>query len=91
MWANRNLLLFSPLSLLLLPSLIASARAQWRPGRIPRLLAVLVAFGALLCLPLQWLPGAQQQLPWIAFWLPVHAVLAWNLRLSGRAPPATTR
>jgi hypothetical protein len=91
MWANHNLLLFSPLSLLLLPSLIASARAQWRPGRMVRLVAALIALGALLCLPLQLLPGAQQQLPWIAFWLPLHAALAWNLRLSGRAPPAATR
>ncbi|ROH91960.1 DUF4105 domain-containing protein [Stagnimonas aquatica] len=91
MWANHNLLLFSPLSLLLIPSLAGSARAQWRPGRTQRLLAALIAFGALLSLPLQLLPGAQQQLPWIAFWLPVHAVLAWNLRQSGRAPPVATR
>lgn len=91
MWANHNLLLFSPLSLLLLPSLVAGARAQWRPAPVVRLLAALIAFGALLSLPLQLLPGAQQQLPWIAFWLPVHAVLAWNLRLSGRTPPTATR
>ncbi|MDP3856617.1 MAG: DUF4105 domain-containing protein [Stagnimonas sp.] len=87
MAANHNLLLFSPLSLLLLPTLALSYRPDWRPARWTRMLAVLIAFGALLTLPMQLLSGAQQQLPWILFWLPVHLALAWSLRKIGRRPP----
>lgn len=87
MWANHNLLLFNPLCLALLPTLALAYRDGWRPPRWTRMLAVLIAFGALLTLPLQLLPGAQQQLPWILFWLPVHLALAWSLRRIGRRPP----
>lgn len=89
-WAmagNHNLLLFNPLSLALLPTLVRAYRRDWRPPRWTRMLAVFIAFGALVSLLLQLLPGAQQQLPWILFWLPVHLALAWSMRRIGRAPP----
>lgn len=89
-WAmagNHNLLLFNPLALLLLPTLVRSLRADWRPPRWTRMLSMLIALGALIALALQPLPGAQQQLPWILFWLPTHLALAWSLRKIGRRPP----
>lgn len=76
MWANRNLLLFSPLSLLLLPAWLRSLRRDWRPQPIERLIGLLVLGGAALTLGLWLLPGAQQNLPWIALLLPIHAALA---------------
>jgi len=79
MWANRNLLLFSPLSLLLLPAWLRSLRRDWVPRRIERLIGLLLPGGAGLALCLWLLPGAQQNLPWIALMLPVHATLAWVL------------
>ena len=78
-WANANLLLLSPLCLLLFPG-------GWRivrggaPGRFLRRVSFLVAGCALLALPLQLLPGAQFQLPWIALLLPLHLAFAWRWR-----------
>lgn len=79
MAANRNLLLLNPLGLLLLPTLFASRRADWQPRLRHWLLAGLIAFGACMTPLLLLLPGAQQNLPWIALWLPVHAALAFAL------------
>ena len=76
MTANRNLLLLNPLGLLLLPTLFAARRADWQPGLRSGLLAGLIAFGACMTPLLLLLPGAQQNLPWIALWLPVQAALA---------------
>ena len=73
MGANHNLLLFSPLSLLLLPA------SAGRTGKYSFALAVLIAAGALLAPILMLLPQAQQHLHWIALWLPVHLALAWRL------------
>ena len=78
-WANANLLLLSPLCLLLVPG-------GWRiprggaPGRFLRGALFLVAGCALLALPLQLLPGAQFHLPWIALMLPLHLAFAWRWR-----------
>lgn len=77
-WAiagNFNLLLFSPLSLLLIPALLRRSR----PGRAGRSIALLITAGAVLALALQLLPGAQAQLPWILFWLPVHLAITAGL------------
>ena len=79
-WANRNLLLFSPLAPLLLAALPALAKgrpvaAVWRYLALLHLLAGLAAIGAYL-LPIQ----AQDNLEWILLMLPVlfalHRLLA---------------
>ncbi len=80
MWENRNLLLFSPLCLLLLPAWFGQFRAAAVAGPGARVLSLLLAAGAVLALLLLLLPGAQQNLHWIALWLPVHAAQAWILR-----------
>ena len=76
-WANRNLLVLSPLCLLLVPGAISLLR-----GRTPRAwfrivlwaVALLAAFG----LVLHWLSlQAQVNLQWIVLLLPVHLALAW--------------
>ncbi len=78
-WANQNLLLLSPLCLLLLPGGWRTARG--RPaGALFRGAAWLVALGALLALFLHWLPVLpQRNVHWIALLLPIHAALAWAL------------
>ena len=79
MHRNFNLLLFSPLCLALLPSWLRQFRAGAAVGRAGRKLVLLLAGGAALALPLLLLPGAQQNLHWIALLLPVHAAQAWIL------------
>lgn len=78
-WANANLLLLNPACALLLPGgwrlLRGRAPGRWFPG-----LLLAVAAVAALSLPLQLLPGAQFQLPWIALLLPVHLAFAWRWR-----------
>jgi len=78
-WANANLLLLNPLCLLLVPGGWRIARGG-APGRFLRRVSFLVAGCALLTLPLQLLPGAQFQLPWIALMLPLHLAFAWRWR-----------
>ncbi|PPE74107.1 hypothetical protein C3942_08690 [Solimonas fluminis] len=80
MWENRNLLLFSPLCLLLLPAWFRQLRAGAVAGPTARGLSLAAAAGAVLALALLLLPGAQQNLHWIVLWLPVHAAQAWILR-----------
>ena len=79
MHRNFNLLLFSPLCRALLPSGLRQVRAGAPVGRAGRKLVLLLAGGAALALPLLLLPGAQQNLHWIALVLPVHAAQAWIL------------
>jgi hypothetical protein len=78
-WANRNLLVLSPLCLLLLPGAITLLR-----GRTPRAwfrwVLWAVALLASLGLVLHWLSlQAQVNLQWIVLLLPVHLALAWAL------------
>ena len=83
-WANQNLLLLSPLCLLLLPGgwRIARGRAA---GALFRAVAWLVALAALLALFLHWLPVLpQRNVHWIALLLPIHLALASTL--ARRAP-----
>lgn len=80
LWANRNLLLLDPLSILLIPAWCGAARAGWRPRPWQRGLAIVIAAGAMLSLPLLLLPGAQQNLPWIGALLPANLALAYALR-----------
>lgn len=78
-WGNQNLLLFTPLCLLLLHGgwTIARGRAA---GQAFRGLAWLVAAGAVLALFLHWLPVLpQRNVHWIALMLPIHVALAWTL------------
>lgn len=85
MWANHNLLLFNPLYLLLLPTLWRRRRPDWQPARWAARLSLLLALAGLAALPWLALPGAQQNLPWIAAVLPLQLVLAWWLRSAARA------
>ncbi|HZH43301.1 MAG TPA: hypothetical protein VEY50_04390, partial [Lysobacter sp.] len=75
-WANRNLLLFDPLFVLLLPA--AWRRLRGAPARRWERPALLALTGlAALALFFYWLPNVpQQNLHWIALVLPVHAALA---------------
>ena len=88
-WANRNLLVLSPLCLLLLPGAITLLR-----GRTPRAwfrwMLWAVALLASLGLVLHWLSlQAQVNLQWIVLLLPVHLALAWAL--GRRDVPVTVR
>lgn len=80
MWANRNLLLLSPLCLLLVPGAVAVLRGR-APSPLFRGMLLLVAVLAVLaCLPL-WLQVAPQRNGhWIALLLPLHAALALAFR-----------
>ena len=91
-WHNENLLVFSPLCLLLLPTWWRSARARLGSHRtssrgLPQLIALLAAF-ALFSKILSTFP--QANLPWILLLLPAHLVLARNLWVNGAAARVTT-
>ncbi|KAG1391561.1 hypothetical protein G6F59_014860 [Rhizopus arrhizus] len=82
-WANRNLLLLSPLAVLLLPGAIAVLRRRV-PGRMFRIVLWLLAVQAVAALVLHWLSlQAQYNVQWIVLLLPVHVALAGVL---GRRP-----
>ncbi len=77
LWANRNLMLFNPLGLLLLPGGWALLRERSPSPRFARLLVVVAGLAALACLPL-WLQAVPQRNGhWIALLLPIHAAFAW--------------
>lgn len=76
-WANENLLLFSPLCLLLLPTWWRSASAQWQPAKFARRLAMLIALLAAFALFSKILSSfVQANLAWILLLLPIHLALA---------------
>ncbi len=77
LWANRNLLLFNPLCLLLLPGGWALVRARTPSALFARLLLLVAGLAALACLPLWLQVIPQRNGHWIALLLPVHAGLAW--------------
>ena len=91
-WANRNLLVFSPLCLLLVPGALALLRGR-RPGRLFRALAwvpVGSTVAAAFVYGLSRFP--QENLHWVLAVLPVHAALAWTWgRLSPPSPAAADR
>lgn len=77
LWANRNLLLFNPLCLFLLPGAWCKPPPSRRFDLLLKLIAVIAA---LACLPL-WLQALPQQNgAWIALLLPIHVgfALAWS-------------
>jgi hypothetical protein len=78
-WANHNLLLFSPLCLLLVPGAIAMLRGR-EPSRFHRAVRIAIILGGVLALFLQLPAGAQFQAPWLALLLPLHAALAFPVR-----------
>ncbi len=78
-WANRNLLLLSPLCLALLPGAVRLLQGR-EPGRVFRGALVIVALSAAAaCLPLWLQPMPQRNGNWLALLLPVHLALAWTL------------
>jgi hypothetical protein len=78
LWANRNLLLFNPLCLLLLPGALALLRGRHPSARFRGLLLAVLAIAALALLPL-WLQAMPQRNGhWIALLLPIHAAFAWR-------------
>jgi len=78
-WANHNLLLFSPVCLLLLPGAWAMARGRVT-SRFHRIVRYVVFGGAALALAMQLLPGGQVQIAWLALLLPIHAAFAFAPR-----------
>jgi hypothetical protein len=78
-WANRNLLLLSPLAWLLLPGGWRLLRGR-PPGRLFRIALALIAASAVLAPFAHWFAAVPQTNGhWIALLLPVHAAfaLAW--------------
>ncbi|MDE2406891.1 MAG: DUF4105 domain-containing protein [Xanthomonadaceae bacterium] len=81
-WANRNLLLFNPLCLLLLPGAWAVLRGRAAPRPFRRLLVAVCVLAAFTCLPLWLQVLPQRNGHWIALLLPLHYALAkvWTTR-----------
>ena len=75
-WANHNLLLFSPLCLLLVPGAWALARGRGT-SRFHGGVRIAVALGAVAAAFLQLLPVTQFQVPWLALLLPIHVAFAF--------------
>ena len=80
-WAwNENLMLLTPLSLLLvvlLPAAILGARYE----RAARMIAAIVAALGLVAFLLAVVPGGQESRALVAMFLPVHLAFAWALAL----------
>ena len=76
-WRNENILLLSPLCLLLLPAGVAIARGR-HPGPWFAHVLIAIATCAVAALVLKWMPLLpQDNQPWIALLLPIHVALAW--------------
>lgn len=86
-WGNENLLLFDPLSLILLAALPVLWRGDEAAGWL-RTVAILALMAAGLALFLRFLPfRIQNNGDFVMLLLPVHAVLAWRLaRRHGTEP-----
>ncbi|MFS8136892.1 MAG: DUF4105 domain-containing protein [Thermomonas sp.] len=85
LWANRNLLLFNPLCLLLLPSGFALLRGREPSHRFSPALKLILIMAALACVPLWLQELPQRNGPWLALLLPIHAGLAWAWVNAGRS------
>lgn len=84
-YANLNLVLFSPLMLLLVWPLWRWRRLGTTPGHLARWIAGVVAACALLGLAWLTLPGTQQaNAHWFALILPLQLVLAWQFGFATR-------
>ncbi|MDO5506217.1 MAG: DUF4105 domain-containing protein [Pseudoxanthomonas suwonensis] len=80
-WANQNLLLFSPLCLLLLPGAVQLLRGR-TPGRLLGWTLAVIALGAVLAIVQSWLLvlPVQRNAHWVALLAPIHLALAWHWR-----------
>ena len=88
-WANENLLLFSPLCLLLLPTWWQSAYVGWQASVFARRVAMLIALLAAFALFSKILSSfVQANLAWILLLLPTHLVLAHAVRREPIEAPA---
>lgn len=75
-WANENLLIMSPLCLLLVPAWLGARRASWSPGRYTRGLLLLMVLLAGFALFSKILASFEQNnLAWILLTLPIHLAL----------------
>ena len=76
-WANRNLLLLSPLALALLPGAWRRLRGR-APGTLFRWITLAIAAGGILAMLLYWSERVPQaNAHWVALLLPIHATWAW--------------
>lgn len=83
-WANRNLLLFNPLCLLLWFGGLRALRGR-ETGPVFVWLTALVALSSLAALFMYWLPVyPQRNAHWIALWLPIHTGLWLGFRKAAR-------
>ncbi|HEY4556089.1 MAG TPA: hypothetical protein VIG68_06605, partial [Lysobacter sp.] len=86
-WANRNLLLASPLALLGLPGALRRLRGRASGPLMQRTMPLLAGL-ALLATLMSWLePGAQDNARWIALLLPLHVGLWLALRRASASAP----
>ncbi|MBS0456109.1 MAG: DUF4105 domain-containing protein [Proteobacteria bacterium] len=87
-YGNENILLTSPLCLLLLPGAWSSLRGR-PPGLWHRRLLLLVAISAGAALFLKFLPfRIQRNGDWIALFLPIHLALAYAAHGRGKTHPS---
>ena len=77
LWANRNLLLFDPLCLLLLPGAWGVLRGRAPSARFRGLLVAVATIAAFAVVPLWLQTLPQRNGHWIALLLPIHAAFAW--------------
>lgn len=75
-WENLNLLLFDPLSLLLLPAIVSALRARWQPSKFSRQISRLIALLSGIALLTFGLTLIQQNLQWVLLMLPLHLALS---------------
>ena len=86
-WAwNENLLVVSPLSLLLVV-LLPMALLRRRAERVARAVAIAVVVLGLIGLVLALLPGGQENRAVVAMFLPVHLAIAWSVLRPALAAP----
>lgn len=89
-WANRNVLVFSPLCVLLLPGAIQLMRGR-TPGRWFQWLVWLPVATTVVAWFVHGLSRfPQQDLHWILAVLPIHAALAWAWGRVSRPGPAAS-
>jgi hypothetical protein len=77
---NENVLLLSPLALLLI-ALIPASVLRGKAERATRMIAALVALLGLIALVLALVPGGEENGAIVALVVPVHLALAWALAL----------
>jgi hypothetical protein len=90
-WAsNENLLLLSPLSLLLVV-LLPMTLLRGRGARATRVVTLVVAALSILGLLLALIPGGQENRAIVALFLPVHLAIAWSVLRPAVAAPRAAR